>query len=147
MKEHISDIILPEMCSADRKTHTDELKLETPKINAVEINDMPSDIKLEMPIKQSESKLMQDMTLVSDIPTQFHNYVQPAIEQEITLPDRNTTQPMTEWEISVPNITTLGKSIPKLHTRWRKILGSKLVRRVIPTNIKSIGRPPSKPAW
>ena len=51
---------------------------------------------------------------------------------------------MTEWEISVPSRTTLGKSIPKLHTRWRKILGSKLFRRVIPTNIKSIGRPPSK---
>ena len=51
---------------------------------------------------------------------------------------------MTEWAISVPNRTTLGKLIPKVHTRWRKILGSKLVRRVIPTNIKSIGRPPSK---
>ena len=37
--------------------------------------------------------------------------------------------------------TTLVKSIPKLHTRSRKILGLKLVRRVIPTYFKSIGRP------
>ena len=44
----------------------------------------------------------------------------------------------------MPNRTTLGKLIPKVHTRWRKILGSKWVRRVIPTYIKSIGRPTSK---
>ena len=84
MKEEISDVILPEMCSADGKIHTDELKLGTPKINAVEISEMPSEIKLEMPIEQSESKLMQDMTLVSDVPTPFHNCVQPATEQEFT---------------------------------------------------------------
>ena len=73
IKEESSDIILLEMCSADEKIHTDELKLETPKINAVEISEMPSEIKLEMPIEQSESKLMQDVTLVSDIPTP-HTY-------------------------------------------------------------------------
>ena len=66
---------------------------------------------------------MQDVNLVSDVPTPFH---------------------------AVPNRNILGKSIPKLHTRWRKILGSKLVRRVNPTRlvkrkIPSICRPPPKP--
>ena len=135
MKEEIRDIILSEMCSTDEKIHTDELKLETPKINTAEISEMPSEIKLEMSIEQSQSKLMQDVTLVSNVPTPFHNYVQPVTEQEITLPNRNITQPMTEWEISVPNRTTLGKSIPKLHTRQRIILGSKLTRRLIPTRL------------
>ena len=48
----------------------------------------------------------------------------------------------------------IGKSIPKTHTRWRKILGSKLakrkipirlVRRIIPSDTKSMCRPPPKP--
>ena len=43
---------------------------------------MPSEIKLKTPIEQSKSKLIQDVTLVSDIPTPFHNYVQPATEQK-----------------------------------------------------------------
>ena len=60
----------------------------------------------------------------------------------MSMPGRTTTQTITEQEISVPNRTILGEIIPKVHTRQRKILGSKLVRRVIPTNIKSIGRPP-----
>ena len=94
--KEISDIILPEMCSTDEKIHTDELKLETPIINTVEIGEIPSEVKLEMPIEQSELKLMQDVTLVSDVPTLFYNYVQPVTEQEITLPDRNIAQPMTE---------------------------------------------------
>ena len=88
-----------------------------------------------MSIEQIESKLMQDMTLVSDIPTPFHKYVQPVTEQDITLHDRNIAQPMTEWEISVPNRTILGTLIPKVHTRQKKKLGSKLVRRVIPTRL------------
>ena len=43
MKEESSDIILPEMCSTDGKICTDESKLEIPKINAVEISEMPSE--------------------------------------------------------------------------------------------------------
>ena len=114
---------LPEMCSADENLHTDESKLEMLKINAVEVCEMPSETKSEMPILvepsepklempifeetseskleiliiketsivQSESNLIPDMVLISDIPTPFHNHAQP----------------MTEWEVSVSNKTTL----------------------------------------
>ena len=67
------------------------------------------------------------MTLISDLPTPFHNHAQS----------------LTEWEISVPSRIILGEL--KTHVRWRKILGSKLVRRVISTNTNSMCRPPSKP--
>ena len=153
IKEEISDVSLPEMYSTEESVHTGELKLETPKINAVEINEVPREIKLEMPIEQSESKLMQDMTLVSDVPTQFHNHADFMTKQEISMPNRTTTQPVTEQENSVSNGTIQGKLIPKIHTRQRNILGSKLVRRVIhtrlvrriiPPDTKSIGRPPFK---
>ena len=76
IKEEISDVSLPEMCSAEGKLHTDELKLQAPKINIVEISEMPGEIKLEVPLEQSESKLMQDVTLVGDVPTPFHNHAQ-----------------------------------------------------------------------
>ena len=55
--------------------------METPEINAVEISEMPREVKLEMPIEKSESKLVQDVILVSDIPIPFH------AEQEILLPN------------------------------------------------------------
>ena len=148
----VSDMTPPEMCSAEIKIHTDELKLEMAKTNAVEICEMPGGTKSEMPILeepnepmletpiiketsivQSESKLIQDMALISDTPTTFHNHAQPITGQEISLPNRTIAQPMTKQEISVPNITTLGRLIPKIHTGWRINLGSKLVRRVIPT--------------
>ena len=58
------------------------------------------------------------MALVSNVPTAFH------AEQEISLSDRNIVQPMTDQEISVSNKTTLGRLIPKIHIRQRKILGS-----------------------
>ena len=97
-----------------------------------------------MPIEQSESKLVQDVTLVSDIPTPFH------AEHEILLPNGTINLSKTEGEIPVPNRNILGKSIPKLHTRWRKVLGSKLVRRVNPTRlvkrkIPSMCRLPPRP--
>ena len=136
-----------------------ETKLEMPIIEE------PSESKLETPIiketsiVQNESNLIQDIALISDITTPFHNHAQPMTGQEISLPDRTIAQPMTgqeislpnrtidqpmtEWEISVPNRTILGKL--KTHTKWRKILGSKLVRRVMPTNTNAICRPPSKP--
>ena len=84
------------------------------------------------------------MTLVSDIPTPFH------AEHEILLPNGTIDLSKTEGEIPVPNRNILGKSIPKLHTRQRKILGSILVRRVNPTilverKIPSMCRPPSRP--
>ena len=34
-----------------------------------------------MPIEQSESKLVQDVTLVSNIPSPSHDYAQLSIEQ------------------------------------------------------------------
>ena len=36
------------------------------------MSELPREIKLEMSIGQSESKLVQDVNLVSDIPTPFH---------------------------------------------------------------------------
>ena len=50
-----------------------------------------------MPIEQSDSELMQNMTLVSYVPTPFH------AENEIALPDRTIDQPMREWDTSVSN--------------------------------------------
>ena len=47
VEEVVSDMTLPEMCSADEKIHTDELKLEMSKINAVEICEMPNETKSE----------------------------------------------------------------------------------------------------
>ena len=82
-----------------------------------------------MPIEQSKSKLVQDVTLVSNTPTPFH------AEHEILLPNGTINLSKTEGEIPIPNRNILGNSIPKLHTRQRKVLGSKLVRRVNPTRL------------
>ena len=121
MEEEICDRSLPKMYRAEGSVHKDEIKLEIPKINAVEISELPREVKLEMPIGQSESKLVQDVTLVSDVPTPFH------AAHEILLPNGTIDLSMTEWGISVPNRNILGNSIPKLHTRQRKVLGTKLV--------------------
>ena len=71
------------MYRAEESVHKDEIELETPEINAVEISELPREIKLEMPIEQSELKLVQDVNLVSDTPThvmqnmKFHYPVRP----------------------------------------------------------------------
>ena len=65
---------------------------------------------------------MQVVTLVIDVPTPLYNYVQPVTEQKMH------------------NQTTLGKLIPKIYIKWRKILGSELARRRNPTNMKSINQ-------
>ena len=62
---------LPKLYRAEESVHTDEIKLETPKMNAVEISELPREVKLEMPIEQIESKTMQNVNLVSDVPTNF----------------------------------------------------------------------------
>ena len=138
IEEEICDLSLPEMYWAEDSMHTDKLMLETPIINEVEINEIPGEVRLEMPIEQSESKLVQNVTLLSNVPIPSHNYHQPLVEQEITLQNRN-----------IP-----GKSIPKLHTRRRKVLGSKLVWKVIPirfvrtifpSDTKSMCIPPPEP--
>ena len=89
---------LPKLSNAEESVHKDKIKLETPKINAIEINEMPREEKLE---------------------------------------------------VSIPTRNILHNSIPKLHTKWRKVLGSKLVRRVNPTRllkrkVHSMYRPLSK---
>ena len=132
------------MYRAEGSVHKDEIKLETPEINAVEIRELPREVKLEMPIEQSGSKLVQDMTLVSDTPTPLH------AEHEILLPNGTINLSRTEGEIPVSNRNIPYKSIPKLHTRQRNVLGSKLVRRVNPIRlvkrkILSMCRPPPKP--
>ena len=93
----ICDRSLPKLTRAEESVHKDEIKLETPEINAVEISKLPREVKLEVPIEQSESKLLQDVNLVSDIPTPFH------AEQEILLPNETTDLCKTEREIPVPN--------------------------------------------
>ena len=85
-----------------------KIKLETPEINAVEISEFLREIKLEMPIEQSESKLVQDVILVSDVPTPFH------ADHEILLPNGTIDQCKTKGEIPVSNRNIIGKSIPKL---------------------------------
>ena len=85
IKEEICDRFLPKMYRAEESVHKDEIKLETPEINAVEIGELPREVKLEIPIEQSESKLVQDVILVNDVPTPFH------AEWEILLPIETMT--------------------------------------------------------
>ena len=144
IEEEICDRSFTKMYRAEESVHKDEIKFETPEINAVEISELPREVKLEMPPEQSESKLVWDMTLVSDVPTPFH------AEQEILLPNGTTDLSKTEGEIPIPNRNIIGKSLPKLHTRHRKFLGLKLVKRVYPTRlvkrkIPSMCRPPPRP--
>ena len=108
----------PKLYRAEESVHRDEIKLETPKMIAVEMSELPREVELEMPMEPNGSKLEQDRNLVGDVSTQFHVVVSGKI---------------------------LGK-IPKLHTRQRKVLGSKIVRRVnttglIKRKITSICRP------
>ena len=129
IEEEICNMSVTKLYRAEEGVHKDEIKLETPKINAVKVSELPREVKLEMPIEESESKLVQDMNLVSDIPTPFH------AEHKIALPNGTIDLCKTEGDIPVPNRNILGKSISKLHTRQRKVLGSKVVRRVNPTRL------------
>ena len=84
---------LPELYRAQKSIYKDDIQLETPKVNATEISELPRKIKLEIPIEQSKSKL---------------------------------------------------------HTKWKKVLGSKVIRRANPTKLAkrklpSVCRPPPKP--
>ena len=105
---------------------------------------MPREIKSEMPLEQSESMLVQNVNLVSDI-TPFH------AKHDILLPNKTIDLCIiSPFEISVTSRKILGK-VPKLHTKWKRVLGSKLIRRVKPTRlvrrkIPSIcGHPPKPP--
>ena len=48
---------LPELFKAEESVHTDEMELENPEINAVEIKGLPREIKLEKHIQLDKSKL------------------------------------------------------------------------------------------
>ena len=51
IEEEICDRSLPKMYRAAESVHKDEIRVETPKINAVEISELPREVKLEMPIE------------------------------------------------------------------------------------------------
>ena len=107
------------MYRAEERGQKVEIKLKTPEINKVEINEIPREVKLEIPIEQSESKLVQDVYLVSDMPTPFHAQSM----SEISLPDSKIEidgkkeQPMAQQD----KITLT--SVTKIHVRQRKVLG------------------------
>ena len=114
---------LPKLYRAEKSVYKNEVKLEIPETHSVKINALPREVKLEMPMEQNGSKLGQDVNIDSDVPTQFH---------------------------VVPSRKILGKSLPKLHIRQSKVLGSKLVRivnttRLVKRKIPSICRPHPKP--
>ena len=51
-EEEICDRSLPKMYRAEESVHKDEIKLEKPKINAVEIRELPREVKLDMSIEK-----------------------------------------------------------------------------------------------
>ena len=51
IEEEICDRSLPKMYRAEESVHIDEIKLGTPKINAVEISESPREVNLGMPIE------------------------------------------------------------------------------------------------
>ena len=51
------DMSLPELLIAKESVHTDEVELEMPKVDEVEIMELPREIKLEIPIEQDKSNL------------------------------------------------------------------------------------------
>ena len=74
---------LPKLYRAEESIHKDKMKLETCKINAVEINGLSREVKLGMLIEQSESKL--DVNLFNDMP------IPDQAEHEIHYPMRSLT--------------------------------------------------------
>ena len=57
IEEEIFDRSLPELRKAQESIHKDDIQLETPKGNTIEISELPREIKLEMPIEHSKSNL------------------------------------------------------------------------------------------
>ena len=51
------DVSLPKLFKAKERVHADEIELEMPKINEVEVKELPREIKLETPMEQGKSKL------------------------------------------------------------------------------------------
>ena len=74
--KEISDMTLPEMCSAKVRIHKSETKLGLPIIK-------------DICRMQNESKLVQNMTMNCDTPMQIHETTQSLTEQMMPLPDRD----------------------------------------------------------
>ena len=55
------------MCSADEKMHTDELQSDIPKMNAVEICEMPSETNLETPITEEPSEPKLEVPTIEEM--------------------------------------------------------------------------------
>ena len=51
------NISLPNLFKAKEMVHTDEKELEVPKLNEVEIKELPREIKLEKPIELDKSNI------------------------------------------------------------------------------------------
>ena len=51
------DVSLPKLFKATESVHTNEIELEMPKINEVEVRELPREIKLEIPIEQDKLNL------------------------------------------------------------------------------------------
>ena len=99
LEEEICEVSLPKLSRSEESDHNDKNTLETPKINAIEINEKPREMRLE---------------------------------------------------VAIPTRNILHDSIPKLHAKRTKILGSKLGRRVNPTRsvkrqVHLMCRPTSNP--
>ena len=107
VEEEIYDMSLPTSFKAKESVPKDEIELQIPEMIAIEITELPKEVNLEMPIMQIESETMQNVSLVSDVPAKVH---------------------------VGPSRKILGKR-PKLHTKQKKVLGSKVDRRANPTKL------------
>ena len=50
LEEEVCDMSLPKLSRAEESVHEDEIKLEAPKINAIEINEKPREMRLVVAI-------------------------------------------------------------------------------------------------
>ena len=51
------NVSLPKLFKATESVHTNEIELEISKINEVKVRELPSEVKLEIPIEQDKSNL------------------------------------------------------------------------------------------
>ena len=56
---------LPELYKAQNSIHKDDIQLENPRVNTMEVSEIPREIKLGKPIEQSELKLLTEWKKVS----------------------------------------------------------------------------------
>ena len=53
------------MYKTQESVHKDDIQLETPRVNIMEVSELPREIKLGKPIEQSELKLLTEWKKVS----------------------------------------------------------------------------------